>query len=199
MGNDGDQKHDTGWSHPLEVDTVSKRQQLAITTTTGDDSLPFELIIEILWRLPVKFLMKLKCVCKSWNFLISSNRKFAMKHLRVSTMNPKLILSFMKHKQSPEFSRRVYPLRSCFRNVNGIIDGKFIKYPLSSEDGSINIVGSCDGILCLAESSKNNLCERDQRPALWNPSTRKYNLLPSMDHPRLDNNDDCFLMTTPNL
>jgi hypothetical protein len=156
MGNDGEDTNDTVWSH-------QNKQQFA-TSTAGtlillssssyplaDDSLPFELIIEILRRLPVKFLMTLKCVCKSWNSLISSDHKFARKHLLMSRMNPKLILNCRRH--SPNFSHVVYPLCSFFSNSNGtIIDGTHINYPLNSEHIYTNIVGSCDGILCLTQS-----------------------------------------------
>jgi len=46
--------------------------------------LPFDLVSEILCRLPVKLLLQLRCVCKSWNSLISDSN-FAKKHLRTST------------------------------------------------------------------------------------------------------------------
>jgi len=145
MGNDGDDKNDTIWSHPLTVETTSKRRQLSTTTARtltlppppsssssnppGNSvlqmspplpNLPFELITEILCRLPVNFLMTLKCVCKPWNSLISSDRKFARKHLRMSRMNPKLIF---KRKQWLDCSHILYPLRSFFTNGNGTIEG----------------------------------------------------------------------------
>ncbi|MCI34852.1 F-box/kelch-repeat protein, partial [Trifolium medium] len=47
-------------------------------------TLPFELIVEILSKLPVKSLMQFQCVCKSWKSLIS-DPNFAKKHLRMST------------------------------------------------------------------------------------------------------------------
>ncbi|MED6155367.1 chromatin binding [Stylosanthes scabra] len=34
--------------------------------------LPGELMLEILWRVPAKDVMELRCVCKSWKTLISS-------------------------------------------------------------------------------------------------------------------------------
>ena len=200
--NDGNDQKDTGWSHPLTVETASKRQQLAATTAgtltlpppPGDDSvLPFELITEILCRLPVKFLMTLICVCKSWNSLISSDRKFARKHLGMSRMNPKLISSFKTRWNSP-ISCVAYPVRSFFNNGNGtIIHGTHINFPFNSEDSSIytKIEGSCDGILCLSQkkhsSEKPLMIIGNFIPVvLWNPSTRKYNLLPYLATPNLN-------------
>ncbi|MCI27031.1 F-box/kelch-repeat protein, partial [Trifolium medium] len=43
-------------------------------------TLPFDLIGEILCRLPVKLLLQFQCVCKFWKSLIS-DPSFAKKHL----------------------------------------------------------------------------------------------------------------------
>jgi F-box interacting protein len=189
MGKDGEDTNDTVWSHQnkQQFSTSAAGTLILLSSSSyplADDSLPFELIIEILWRLPVKLLMKLKCLCKSWNSLISSDRKFAMKHLRMSRMNPKLIINFKTH--SFDSTRIVYPIRSFFTNGNGIIDS-------IDCDKSINIVGSCDGILCLFQQ-KNSSGKNFIPPSLslWNPSTGKYNPLPYLDEPRL-NNDDWFV------
>src|SRR4051812_15081950 len=56
-------------------------------------TLPFEIVVEILSRLPVKFLLQLQCVCKSWKSLIS-NPKFAKKHFFSSTTAQRLINAF---------------------------------------------------------------------------------------------------------
>jgi F-box interacting protein len=131
------------------------------------------MITEILLRLPLKFLIQLKCVCKPWNSLIS-DRKFARKHFRMSTMNPNLI--FKSKNYSPEFSHKVYPLRSIFTNCT-TTDGTHIKSPLHSEnnrDDGIHIDASCDGILCLTQGQ--------DIAVLWNPSIRKYKILPPLEN-----------------
>jgi hypothetical protein len=54
-------------------------------TLASSPSLPLELLEEeILCRLPVKILLQLRCICKSWKSLISDDPKFAKKHLRMS-------------------------------------------------------------------------------------------------------------------
>ncbi|KAG6431360.1 hypothetical protein SASPL_109439 [Salvia splendens] len=51
--------------------------------------LPNDVIIEILTRLPVKPLLKFKCVCKSWRALISSTQ-FVAAHLEFTKSAPNL-------------------------------------------------------------------------------------------------------------
>ncbi|KAK4424759.1 F-box/kelch-repeat protein [Sesamum alatum] len=51
-------------------------------------NLPEEIIMQILLRLPVKSLLKFRCVSQSWRFLISSYN-FAKAHIEVSTKNSK--------------------------------------------------------------------------------------------------------------
>ncbi|XP_061359681.1 F-box/kelch-repeat protein At3g23880-like [Gastrolobium bilobum] len=133
-------------------------------------TLPFELIVEILWRLPVKFLLQLRCVCKSWNSLISSDPKFAKKHLSGSSRF--LVLSFMN--PSHQFILRACPLPSLFNTLTPIATQ--LQYPLNKRNHFDLIVGSCDGILCLAI---------DQSCALlWNPSIRKFKKSPSLENQR---------------
>jgi len=162
---------------PLLTNPLAGDSHLQMTTPLP--TLPFELITEILCRLPVKSLVKFKCVCKPWNSLIS-DCKFARKHFRMSTMNPNLILKSRNY--SPDFSHTVYPLRSIFTNVT--TDGKQIKFPLHSLNFDYHIggiVGSCDGILCLVSKDSEN---SSSQTVLWNPSIRKYNTLPSLETPQ---------------
>ncbi|XP_058753365.1 F-box/kelch-repeat protein At3g23880-like [Vicia villosa] len=143
------------------------------------ESLPFDLIVEILYRLPVKLLLQLRCVCKSWNFIIS-DPKFARKHLTHSTTLGLHLLSCFKppHKCSlkpyllhavipnvtTNFTRTVYP----HNNFNGYY------YILT---GLNCFVGSCHGLLCLSNHFGGLVI-------IWNPSIRKINELPLIQMPK---------------
>ncbi|CAK8571741.1 unnamed protein product [Lathyrus sativus] len=179
-----DDGNDIVSSDPLT--TTTKRQRLNPSTGTltspsssSEDpvhatplpTLPFEIVVEILSRLPVKFLMQLQSVCKSWKSLIS-DPEFAKKHLRVSTTRHHLLLTFAN--PSREFVVATYPLSSIFTEVTATVTR--LEYPLNNRNRFAQIVDSCHGILCFA---------LDQRFALlWNPSIKKFTKLPSLDNPK---------------
>ena len=154
-----------------ENDAASSDQLTEETTGDSLPTLPFEIVAEILSRLPVKLLMQLQSVCKSWNSLISDS-KFAKNHLRVSTTRHRLVLTFIN--TSRKLSITDYPLSSVFTDVTATATQ--LNYPLNDRNRFDVIVGSCHGILCFA---------LDQRFALlWNPSIRKFSKLPSLDIPK---------------
>jgi len=57
--------------------------------------LPLELIIQILLRLPVKSLIRFKCVCKSWLSLISKDTHFALSHFQLTSATATLTRRIM--------------------------------------------------------------------------------------------------------
>ena len=134
-------------------------------------TLPLDLISEILTRLPVKLLLQLRSVCKSWNCLISDS-KFAMKHLRLS--NTHLVHTSINSysSSSSKYVLKSYPLDSVFADVttNPIAQ---LEFP---SDISVYHVGSFNGILCLATDYGCYMIVR-----LWNPSIRKFKELPSLE------------------
>ncbi|KAI4317713.1 hypothetical protein L6164_025562 [Bauhinia variegata] len=124
-------------------------------------TLPPELLVEVLSRLPVKSLLQLRCVCKSWKSLIS-DPQFVKKHLQMSVMDPK----FTHHKLIFQFSKRSFTLKYC--SVYSIFNysstrAAVLKYPTTYR-GYDMIVGSCNGLLCFANKQKGVL--------LCNPSMR---------------------------
>ncbi|KAK7245809.1 hypothetical protein RIF29_40660 [Crotalaria pallida] len=82
-------------------------------------TLPIELIIEILARLPMKFLMQFKCVCKSWETLISRDPKFAKKHL--STMNTTHFISRFMSPSEVMLECEVQALPECEKRVKVVV------------------------------------------------------------------------------
>ncbi|KAM3249592.1 hypothetical protein T459_07501 [Capsicum annuum] len=116
--------------------------------------LPDEIIIEILLRLPVKSLLKLRCVSKSLFFLLSSSQfmksqiNFCVKECK--DVNFRLVVAVGK-------MCNIYSLGLKFGEVD---------FPLKHPFGSCKFLGSCNGLICLTPMSFKLM--------LWNPCTGKY-------------------------
>ncbi|GAU38065.1 hypothetical protein TSUD_318590 [Trifolium subterraneum] len=147
--------------------------------TIASPSLPLELVEEeILCRLPVKILLQLRCICKSWKSLISDDPKFAKKHLQMSKIlkqQQHLIVNALYHGRSS----LDYPLSDVFSNIsNPTFTPTQLNIPISISF-STNILGicSCDGIVCLSFDGRRSA-------VLCNPSLRKYSTLPPLENHR---------------
>ncbi|KAK6780926.1 hypothetical protein RDI58_023110 [Solanum bulbocastanum] len=135
---------------------------------------PSELIVEILLRVPVKFLLQFRCVSKSWLALISSP-KFVKTHLSLSVKNKdyphhRVVLTVRNESISGE-SRPVhgdYSL-SSLRN-DSVIDPFVLDFPMKKPQQGISIVGSVNGLICVAIG--------DGDLFICNPSIRKFKNLP---------------------
>ncbi|KAK6133788.1 hypothetical protein DH2020_032499 [Rehmannia glutinosa] len=131
-------------------------------------NLPPEIIMEILSRLPVKSLLKFRCVSKSWLSLISSSQ-FIKTHLKNSTNNAilsshRLVLTIC----NPHFDLKLCSVQSLmFEHLTLVSD---VDYPKKNPHRAVWIVGSCNGLICIA------IDENDM--FLWNPSTRTSKKLP---------------------
>ncbi|GAU28813.1 hypothetical protein TSUD_21500 [Trifolium subterraneum] len=150
-------------------------------STSGDSLhrpltyIPLDIIPEtILCRLPIKSLLRFRCICKPWDSLISKDLKFAKKHLRVS---PK-----RQHVVTTTWSiANLLTVMSCpfdSLNLHSIFDSKYTHLEHSPIISTIDdgLVASCDGILCFAI---------DHRLAiLYNPCIKKVKKLPSIDLPQ---------------
>ncbi|GAU16389.1 hypothetical protein TSUD_117380 [Trifolium subterraneum] len=131
-------------------------------------TLPLDLIEEIFSRLPVKLLLQLRCVCKRWNSLIS-DPKFVKKHLSHLTRRIHFISCL---DQSYNNILTSYPLDSLFTNEVTTSVTQF-EYPPNNYEFFDCIVGSCNGILCLADYVNSFVL-------LCNPSLGKFKELPSL-------------------
>ncbi|CAI8597606.1 unnamed protein product [Vicia faba] len=138
-------------------------------------TLPFDLITEILSRLPVKTLVQFRCVCKSWNSLISDN-KFSRKHFNLSTTRDLHVISY--DEPLNRFVLKSYPLQSVFTDLTTNFTQLGFPYNSPFEHNLHYIVGSCDGILCLVDYHNSFV-------VLWNPSIRKFKELPPFEYPEL--------------
>ncbi|KAK9938561.1 hypothetical protein M0R45_015290 [Rubus argutus] len=121
-----------------------------------------DLSSEILSRLPVKSVIRCRCVCKAWRALISHPvfvKKYTSRHT--------------KSKSSFRLLLPTFPLRSVDYEAPGIeVVFREHYYPVSlpKPESRLDIYGSCHGLICLAID--------DYTIVLWNPSTGESNLLP---------------------
>lgn len=129
------------------------------------NDLPLDVVIEILSRLPVKSLLRFKCVCKYFFRLIGS-ANFIQKHLESTTLDDSLFLvhrdlytnedvislfTAQKIDQGPE-KVRIPSKRQCF----------------------VHITGPCHGLFCLYDYFEDLF--------LWNPATKEIKDLPKPGH-----------------
>lgn len=132
-------------------------------------NLPPDIIHDILSRLPVKSLCCFKCVSKPWCTLID-DPDFIKLHLKRSietNTNLSIIL------------RDAYLYSVDFDSLDSAIE---LDHPLRSPDYGVDLLGSCNGLLCLSNS--------EETVVLWNPSTRKHHLSPVAEIEFPDT--DCF-------
>ncbi|KAL5062994.1 hypothetical protein RYX36_024731 [Vicia faba] len=150
--------------HHSQNDTVSTAIILRIPPPFSPEQfipppiLPEELITEILLRLPVKYLVQFKCVCKSWKTLISDSQ-FAKNHLQISRMTTQqwVFSDFEK-----PYKIASYSLKPLFENWSTPVKPVTLGHMKNIKRC---IIGSCNGLLCVFHSSQNTV-------KLWNPSIR---------------------------
>lgn len=154
------------------------------------DSQNSDVVEQILSLLPPKTLMRFKLVSKWWYALIS-NPRFVEKHLSNSNNNMSTCVFIkrlaLKEDTDTKETQTVFSLLSfCNGNDDDINDGDMDSFLTGVEDmdipspmtslntsrgESLEIVGHCNGIICLRIS-------RTSKVFLWNPAIREVKLLP---------------------
>ncbi|GAU18258.1 hypothetical protein TSUD_176000 [Trifolium subterraneum] len=131
-----------------------------------------DLIAEILSRLPVKYLMQMKCISKTWNTLIS-DPEFVKLHLSRSAQNTYLWSLVSKHANNDNYYSFVhFPVNRLIENLS-ITAPKDPYFRLDDKHCS-EIVGCCNGLVCLFGYSLNKTTKHKQMwLRFWNPATRK--------------------------
>ena len=149
--------------------------------TNHDDDLPDEIVLDILSKLPVKSLLRFRCVCKPWYSSIA-NPNFISTHLH--NHNHIHHHSYVTHipRNIPEpssgSSRSSGQLctLTCDRTFETISE---FRVPFTFQSGFPHFVGSCNGILCFI----NYNAPGSNVFYLWNPSIRKFKRLPDNQFP----------------
>uniref|UniRef100_A0A5B7BI14 Putative F-box protein CPR30-like n=1 Tax=Davidia involucrata TaxID=16924 RepID=A0A5B7BI14_DAVIN len=137
--------------------------------------LPRDIIIDILSRLPVRSLLRFKCVCKPW-YALFKNPNFITKHFNQttshSTTNNKDNTCFLytPRDSNTSNSNRSISLLSNNETLNIPID---LDIPFLSISKPFRISGSCNGLVCLSIVPLASII------LLWNPATRVFKDLPA--------------------
>ncbi|KAI7980673.1 F-box/kelch-repeat protein [Camellia lanceoleosa] len=129
--------------------------------------LPIEIIFDILNRLPVKSLLRFRCVCKTFRHVIS-NPTFISSHLLHHHTNTTAATIFtFKHRSSSILSI----LQSSSSSQNPTI----LVHPFPNHTRDLHLIGSINGLLCLSRT-----LHFHQRILLllWNPATKLFKSLP---------------------
>ncbi|GAB2298471.1 hypothetical protein Dimus_032534 [Dionaea muscipula] len=179
------------WSRPMVLTIGCAWQSFGLisgqqegTSSVGlrsQSQLPEDVVIEILVRLPVKFLIRFKCVCKRWFSLIGSDH-LASKQLVVGRSCDddhhgkfdSLLSSFRQRFNGFEFS-----LHSFDDTLLGNHSSRRFKIIMNSPTPwmHVDVAQPLDGILCL------KACTKDTGPeafVLWNPTTGEAKPIPPL-------------------
>ncbi|XP_075649833.1 F-box protein At3g08750-like [Castanea sativa] len=130
------------------------------------DGLLDETVLEILARMPVKSLLRFRCVCKTWYSFIT-NPNFISTHLLCYNHDDDGCVIHMPRSNSLRQICTVAFDRS-FETISEF------RIPFNFQSGHPEFMGSCNGILCFVDHRKFAIVD----VYLWNPSIIKFKRLP---------------------
>ncbi|GAA0175646.1 hypothetical protein LIER_41953 [Lithospermum erythrorhizon] len=126
--------------------------------------LPDDVITDILSRLPVKPLLRFRCVCKPWLDLIDSP-VFIKLHLN-KTKKLESHRTLIQQGSAPD----IYTVD--FDSITKTNIAEVISVP--DPFGPVGVVNCCNGLVCVSIPNGSGI-------AIWNPSTRRHQILPDFD------------------
>ncbi|XP_065621229.1 F-box/kelch-repeat protein At3g23880-like [Quercus suber] len=148
--------------------------QPTILLRRTNNQLPEEIVAEILVRLPVKSLLRFRCVCKSWyryiatpNF-INNNLLYCNDHNRGFFIHMPKTTGSMVSFSRPHGQICTVASHHTFEAISEL------RIPFAFQSGYSHFVGSCNGILCFSDYRSFEFKD----VYLWNPSIRKFKRLP---------------------
>ncbi|XP_050364945.1 F-box/kelch-repeat protein At3g06240-like [Argentina anserina] len=131
-----------------------------------------DIISEILARLPVKPLMRFRCVSKSWNGLIS-DPYFTKKHLRYSDLGITESTSRVLYTMDPPQSLDQEALKDLKNHSDGYFANRKLDIPVLFPRGNHSLLGICNGLICILVQENSGF-----QFMLWNPCTKYFKMFP---------------------
>ncbi|KAI3931081.1 hypothetical protein MKW92_011417 [Papaver armeniacum] len=148
-----------------------------------------DIVYEILSRLPVKSLMRFKCVSKHWYSVIQKDRHLIDLHFHRSKVRTSLLLTVPKERngyiESRSFDEDLYPFRYFLATAdllceNGEVPSVVNTSTREMDMGSYSFSKPINGLICLCDLEKNHgvrVCNLSTREiATWIKSTFLSNL-----------------------
>ncbi|XP_058758215.1 F-box/kelch-repeat protein At3g23880-like [Vicia villosa] len=129
--------------------------------------IPGELIADVLSFLPVKSVLRLRCVSKTLSCIIS-DPSFVKSHLNRSARKDELkLVNFL------EWKKVSFSVFRMSENPPIIFNLPEDSYYTLKENGWFNIAGSCNGLLCFYDQRYSyNSTVVETGLLIWNPATR---------------------------
>ncbi|CAK9133360.1 unnamed protein product [Ilex paraguariensis] len=137
--------------------------------TKGLETLRQEISIDILSRLPITYLLQSKVVCRAWNML-SHDLHLVNLHLARAIRNNSCLIF---HSDYPIRNQLYFVELSDLDDTENV---RKIQAPFSASMPEFDVVGSCNGLLCLFDSL---FCDAIH---IYNPFTRDLKELPKSFH-----------------
>ncbi|KAF3456137.1 hypothetical protein FNV43_RR00787 [Rhamnella rubrinervis] len=138
----------------------------ATATTSAVDVMVKDVMDDILGKLPLKSLVRFKCVCKAWNSSIPRIAK--------SIYGPPKIIVAPSHSR-PYTSIKIvdHEAAAASSDTDSETDRviRHVKLPL---DAPGKVVGSCNGLLVI------EFGRRKKKFVLWNPLLKEFKILPDL-------------------
>ncbi|XP_010686908.2 F-box protein CPR1 [Beta vulgaris subsp. vulgaris] len=122
---------------------------------------PTEIIAEILSRLPVKSLLRIKCVCKSWSSLIKTPNFILLQ------LNQTLISNSDRHLLKSSADASFYSAELDLPHNH--LSFTKLNHPLQFDE--VELFGCCNGVVCISDYDKIDVF-------LHNPFTKSHRKLP---------------------
>ncbi|KAL3813346.1 hypothetical protein ACJIZ3_014614 [Penstemon smallii] len=137
---------------------------MALCRDNDSSTLSEDVMTEILLRLPVKSLLRFKCVSKHWYKLIKSPR-FIDHHFNHDSNKSSLLIYHYRR----QLHRRIFSL--CEDEMfSRLEEPEHLQFPFL-----VHIIGPLNGIFCVFNCRGGDWVGHG---ALWNPATREFHAIP---------------------
>lgn len=151
---------------------IRTKQEDDHQATSGIETLPREIVFDILSKLPISSLVQFKYVCRPWRVITQDPNLVDLYNSRTAEENPCLVF----HCDFPIRNQLYFVDFHADKDEKQTV--RRIQTPFCSSMPEFDVIGSCHGLLCLSDSLYNDGL------SVYNPFTRDYRELPrSIQYP----------------